>query len=105
MLFNITFMYPIFRLFLTIIQQYNVFNVHGSMHRNNILIFIQQDATLHSLFYLETTLHISGDDGWWYHPKHVEQFPHKIKCVALHLVGYILENKVFLFYSEYLFNP
>ena len=31
------------------------------------------------------------DDGWWYHPKHVEQFPDKINCVTLHLVGYILE--------------
>jgi hypothetical protein len=29
------------------------------------------------------------DDGWWYHPKHVEQFPDKINCVMLHLVGYI----------------
>jgi hypothetical protein len=26
----------------------------------NIPIYIQQDATLHSLFYLETALHISG---------------------------------------------
>ena len=30
------------------------FNIHGSVrHRKNILIYIQQDATLHSLFYLE----------------------------------------------------
>jgi len=29
--------------------------------------------------------------GWMYHPKHVEQFPDKINCVMLHLVGYILE--------------
>ena len=36
------------------------FNVHGSVHRNNILIYIQQDATLHSLFYLETALHVLG---------------------------------------------
>jgi len=38
------------------------FNIHGSVHRNNILIlvYIQQDATLHSLFYLETALHVSG---------------------------------------------
>ena len=28
---------------------------------------------------------------WWYHPKHVEQFPDKINYVTLHLVGYILE--------------
>ena len=40
-----------------------VFNLHGSVHRNNILIYIQQDATLHSLrvFYLETALDISGN--------------------------------------------
>ena len=30
------------------------------MHRKNILVYIQQDATLHSLFYLETALHVSG---------------------------------------------
>jgi hypothetical protein len=26
----------------------------------HILIYVQQDATLHSLFYLETALHVSG---------------------------------------------
>jgi hypothetical protein len=31
------------------------------------------------------------DDGCWYQPKHVEQFPDKINCVTLHLVGHILE--------------
>jgi hypothetical protein len=36
------------------------FNFHGSVHRNNILIYIKQDATLHTLFYLETALHVSG---------------------------------------------
>ena len=36
------------------------FNVHGSVHRKNIPIYIQQDATLHSSFYLETALHVSG---------------------------------------------
>ena len=35
-------------------------NVYGSVHRKNIPIHIQQDATLHSLFYLETALHVSG---------------------------------------------
>jgi hypothetical protein len=105
-------------------------------------VYIQQDATLHSLFYLETALHVSGctsthqqeskqlylqhlvfvttplllsaaiaagssngltntrsvdtvvcapDDGWRYHLQHVEQFPDKINCVTLHLVGNILE--------------
>jgi hypothetical protein len=36
------------------------FNVNGSVHRKNILIYIQQDAMLHSLFYLETALYVSG---------------------------------------------
>ena len=30
------------------------------MHCKNILIYVQQDAMLHSLFYLETALHVSG---------------------------------------------
>jgi hypothetical protein len=42
------------------------FNVYGSGHRKYILIYIQQDATLHSLF-------ISGNwstfFGWYFHPK------------------------------------
>jgi hypothetical protein len=29
-------------------------------HHKNITTYIQQDATLHSLFYLETALHVSG---------------------------------------------
>jgi len=37
-----------------------IFNAHGSVHRNNILVYIQRDATLHTLFYLETALHVSG---------------------------------------------
>jgi len=30
------------------------------MHCNSIPIYIQQDATLHSLFYLESVLHVLG---------------------------------------------
>jgi hypothetical protein len=30
------------------------------VHLKNILIYDQQDATLHSLFYLETAVHVSG---------------------------------------------
>jgi len=41
-------------------NQIPLFNVYGSMHCKNILIYIQQDATLHSLFYLETALRVSG---------------------------------------------
>ena len=41
------------------------FNVHGSVHRKNILIYSQQDATLHSLFYLENC---STCFEWHHHP-------------------------------------
>ena len=37
------------------------------------------------------TVVCAPDDGWSYHLKNVEQFPDKINCVTLHLVGYILE--------------
>jgi hypothetical protein len=30
------------------------------VHLKNILIYVQQDATLQSLFYLDTALHVSG---------------------------------------------
>jgi hypothetical protein len=37
------------------------------------------------------TVVCAPDNGWWYHPKYVEQFPDKINCVTLYFVGYILE--------------
>jgi hypothetical protein len=45
------------------------------VQRNNILIYIQQDATLHSLFISGNCPTCAPDDGWKYHAKHVEQFP------------------------------
>jgi hypothetical protein len=36
------------------------FKFHGYVHRKNIPIYIQQDATSHSLFYLEIALHVLG---------------------------------------------
>jgi hypothetical protein len=39
---------------------YIIFNIYGSVHHKNILMNVQKDATLHSLFYLETALHVSG---------------------------------------------
>jgi len=77
------------------------------VHRNNIVIYIQQVATLHRYCYLPRQRQVAvtvwqipdavdtdvfaPDDGWRYHPKHVEYFPDKTSCVTLHLVGYILE--------------
>jgi len=36
------------------------------VHRNNILVYIQQDVTLHSLFYLEIALDVSGGNTTHY---------------------------------------
>jgi hypothetical protein len=46
----------------------------------------------------------AASDGWWYHPKHVEQFPDQINCVTLHLVGYILEFRVCNFVHHHTFK-
>ena len=45
---------------------------------------------------LNQLCHRVPPDGWWYHPKHVEQFTDKINCVMLHLVGHILEQQASL---------
>jgi hypothetical protein len=45
---------------------------------------------IYSIWYLSHR-YCPPDDGWWYRPKHVEQFPDKINCVTLHLVRYTLE--------------
>jgi hypothetical protein len=41
-------------------EKYQKSDVHGSVHRKYIPTYIQKDATLHSLLYLETALHVSG---------------------------------------------
>jgi len=47
------------------VKDEGVFNVHGSVHRNNILIYIQQDANF-------TQFILSGNCptcyGWYLHP-------------------------------------
>jgi len=46
---------------LCLLKQYTQeFNVYGSVHCKNILIYIQHDAMLHGLFYLRTALRVSG---------------------------------------------
>ena len=49
------------------------FNVRGSVHRKYIPICIQQDATLHSLFNLEATLHVLGGTST-YHQEHIQLY-------------------------------
>ena len=44
-----------------------------------ILIYVQQDATLHSLFYLETALHVSG--GTTTHQERKQLYPQHLVFV------------------------
>jgi len=67
------------------------FNAHGSVHRKNILINSQQDA-LHSLFYLETALHVSG--GTYAHHQERKQLylQHLVFVTPLLLPAAIVEE-------------
>ena len=58
------------------------FNVQGSvLHRKCILMYIQQDATLHSLF-LETAVHVS-DDTSTLHQEHIQLYLQHLVLVKL----------------------
>jgi hypothetical protein len=73
------------------------FNVHGSVHHNNILICIQQDATLHSLFYLETALHVLGGTIT-YHQERIQLYlQHLVFVTPLLLSAAIVEQLEQLF--------
>jgi hypothetical protein len=58
----------------------------------NILTYIQQDATLHSIFYLETALHVSG--GTTTHRQERKQLylQHLISVTPLLLPAAIVEE-------------
>ena len=70
-------------------QRYTVYFIWNVLYMFRVAVTVWQipDAV--------DTVVCAPDDGWWYHPKHVEQFSDKINCVKLHLVGYILEYKYF----------
>jgi hypothetical protein len=61
------------------------FNVRESMHRKNILIYVQQEAMLHSLFYLETDLHVSGCTTT-HHQEHKQLYLQHLVFVTLLLL-------------------
>jgi len=62
------------------------------VHRNDILIHIQQDATLHSLFYLETALHVAGGTTT-HHQKRIQLYlQHLIFVTLLLLAAAIMED-------------
>ena len=56
------------------------------MHRKNILIYVQQDTTLHSLFYLETALHVSGGTIT-HHQEHKELYLQHLVIVTPYLLS------------------
>ena len=70
----------------------NEFNLHGSIHRNNILIYFQQDATLHSLYYRETALHVSGGTTTHHQERKQRYLQHLVFVTPLLLPAAIVEE-------------
>jgi hypothetical protein len=64
----------------------------GPMHRKNILIYIQHDATLHSLFYLETALHVSGGTSTHHQERKQLYLQHLVFVTPLLLFAAIVEQ-------------
>jgi hypothetical protein len=62
------------------------------VHRNNILIYIQQDATLHSLFYLQTALHVSSGTTTHHHERKQLYLQHLVFVKTLLLSAAIVEE-------------
>jgi hypothetical protein len=68
------------------------FNVHGSVHRENIPIYIQQDATFHSSLYLETAQHVL-DGTPTHHQEHIQLYlQHLVFVTSLLLPATIMEE-------------
>jgi hypothetical protein len=62
------------------------------VHRKNILICIQQDATLHNLFYLETALHVSGGTTTHHQERKKLYLQHLVFVTPLLLSAAIVEK-------------
>ena len=71
---------------------YKHFNVHGSVYRKNIPIYIQQDATLHSLFYLENALHVAGGTSTHHQERKQLYLQHLVFVTPLLLPAAIVEE-------------
>ena len=70
----------------------NKFNVYGPVHCKNIPIYIQQDATLHSLLYLETALRVSGGTST-HHQERIQLYlQHLVFVTPLLLSAAIVEE-------------
>ena len=62
------------------------------MHRKNILIYIQKDATLHNLFYLKTVLHVSGGTTTHHQERKQLHLQHLVFATPLLLPAAIVEE-------------
>jgi hypothetical protein len=62
------------------------------VHRNSILIYIQQNATLHSLFYLKTALHVSGGTNTHHQERKQLYLQHLVFVTLLLLPDAIVER-------------
>ena len=62
------------------------------MQNKSILIYIQQDATLHSLFHLETALHISSGTSNHYQERKQLYLQHLVFVTSLVLPAAIVEE-------------
>jgi len=63
-----------------------------SRSQKHIPIYIQQDATLHSLFYLETALHVSGGITTHYQERKQLYLQHLVFVTPLLLSAAIVEE-------------
>ena len=61
-------------------------------HRKNIPIYIQQDAMLHSLFYLKTALHVSGGTTTHHQERKQLYLQHLVFVTPLLLSAAIVEE-------------
>jgi len=60
--------------------------------RSNIVIYIQQEATFHSLFYLETALHVSGGTSTHHQERKQLYLQHLVIVTPLLLSAAIVEE-------------
>jgi hypothetical protein len=69
----------------------HIFKKHSKTY-SNIVIYIQQDATLHSLFYLETALYVSGGTITHYQKLKQMYLQHLVFVTPLLLSAAIVEE-------------
>jgi hypothetical protein len=62
------------------------------VHRKYIPIYIQQDATLHSLFYLETASHVLGGTTTHHQERKQLYLQHLVFVTPLLLLAAIVEE-------------